>query len=835
MAPQTTSVTRRFAPSTQCFQALRTIVKTTQCRQQPSRKSLSQQMVLQKTLRNAQFRESTQSQPQSQPFLPDRPLAEHSRARPAERAHQQGIRLSAYLDDRIILGSTFEETLAHTRRVKTQLEQLGRIINEEKSVMTPTQQLQHLGFQINTLEMQLKIPGAKLRDLRRSVTKILATPIQTPRIMHSITMRIVPLAWQSFRKLVYASTDGIQELVGDTSPRLGSTGGASRRRATGAEMVASPHSPMERPLLDNTNASEHALCRCQRHGLGCRLEQCNGSAEVDASGAAPLDQLARADGNFSRIAVFPLPQGHVCTSHDGQYDSQGICEQTGRHAISPAESTSRCTMALLPPSSPHVDSAAHPGHRKRGRRPRIPTLREQESVADSSDSLRSNSATLRPKRCRLVRRQGNKSSPEIRLVEVRCYSDSDRRDVNLVDQVSPSDYQSPVEFDPAMSGEDSAGATTDSDDDSPALARRNLVPDVALDGDAPADLPRPASAHPRRGPKLPFTMDKSTLETLRVAHLRRRFADRGYTGMALDALLEPLLDSENRRPVYKHAQWHFIDYCQAHNVDANAFTSTDLINCLTRLHSAGYGINTLLAYKSGILHLHHDAQSLRDAADLHQLVKNLKRRAPPVPQHRPAVDLAPTLDYLRRIPSSTATALNLLRDKTCFLLAMAAFLRPSDLARIDLAQCTIDSTRMLHLHICSPKERRRGRAIIKTVSISPNTRVPALCPVSAFDALREHPITRQGTGTHLFVLANRPTESLVSTTISTCLRRLVRLSTDVTPTPSVRSIASDLALSRGASLDDVVTTGNWSSSSVFENHYRRQRLAQTNITHATLQ
>ncbi|KAI9243243.1 hypothetical protein BDA99DRAFT_449257, partial [Phascolomyces articulosus] len=47
---------------------------------------------------------------------------------------------------------------------------------------------------------------------------------------------------------------------------------------------------------------------------------------------------------------------------------------------------------------------------------------------------------------------------------------------------------------------------------------------------------------------------------------------------------------------------------------------------------------------------------------------------------------------------------------------------------------------------------------------------------------------------------------------------------------SVRSLGTDLAIKNGIPLDDVVTLGNWSLAALIENHYRRERIIQTNAT-----
>lgn len=218
-------------------------------------------------------------------------------------------------------------------------------------------------------------------------------------------------------------------------------------------------------------------------------------------------------------------------------------------------------------------------------------------------------------------------------------------------------------------------------------------------------------------------------------------------------------------------------------------------------------------------------------------MQHFKRTAPPKPITRPQVDIAPTLRYLNAIQSDSQTTLAALNEKTAFLLAFAAFLRPSDLARIQLQECSVDDEDRLNLVILAPKELRSGsgRRIIKTLLIHPHPGLPALCPVAAFKALRDHPQAQSRVPSQLFVNSVSPSKPLKVTTISTWLRRLLRLSTSMNPLPSIRSLASDLALKRGIPTEDVVIMGNWSSDSVFDNHYRRQRQQSSNITAAVLQ
>lgn len=165
---------------------------------------------------------------------------------------------------------------------------------------------------------------------------------------------------------------------------------------------------------------------------------------------------------------------------------------------------------------------------------------------------------------------------------------------------------------------------------------------------------------------------------------------------------------------------------------------------------------------------------------------------------------------------------------------MAAFLRPSDLERISLQHCSVTSHGDLLIKVVAPKELRAGRRIVKSLSIRKNDNFKELCPVRTFIALKSHPAAAKRPCNKLLVNSKNPAKLLRTTTISTWLRNLMRLSTSQQPIPSVRSVASDLALARGAPLSDVVTMGNWSSTDVFNNHYRRQRLQRQNITNFVL-
>ncbi|KAG2202100.1 hypothetical protein INT46_007367 [Mucor plumbeus] len=127
---------------------------------------------------------------------------------------------------------------------------------------------------------------------------------------------------------------------------------------------------------------------------------------------------------------------------------------------------------------------------------------------------------------------------------------------------------------------------------------------------------------------------------------------------------------------------------------------------------------------------------------------------------------------------------------------MAAFLRPSDLARVPFSSRDIlTSNGCLQFHVVAPKETRKKHRIIKPFTIHQHANDLELCPIQCFKALRDHPdFQTRPTNFHLFVKLNNIHEPLTTSTLSSWLHReFISLSTSE-PRVFIRSLASSKAL-----------------------------------------
>ncbi|CEJ04049.1 hypothetical protein RMCBS344292_18019 [Rhizopus microsporus] len=265
-----------------------------------------------------------------------------------------------------------------------------------------------------------------------------------------------------------------------------------------------------------------------------------------------------------------------------------------------------------------------------------------------------------------------------------------------------------------------------------------------------------------------------------------------------------------------------------HHVTINGFSAADTVNSLSDMrYQFGYFSPTLRSFRSSILDFHQNKASLDNELQLvNNILDMLARREPPKQIHRPTIDISPTLNHLRQIQSTTFTSLP-------FLQKAAAFFRPSNLHRIDLQSADINVSFQLTFQVVSPKETRDHRRIIKPFIIFLN-QGSSLCPVRALIALSDHPsLSHISNYSSLFVNSRCLQDLLATSTISTWLRNMIRILTEERNV-SIRSIASSLTLRRGVPKEDIITLGNWTNSSTFENHYRQEHMPCFNFTQILL-
>ncbi|KAG1050395.1 hypothetical protein G6F43_007325 [Rhizopus delemar] len=579
-------------------------------------------------------------------------------------------------------------------------------------------------------------------------------------------------------EIVHSPVVDVQESSSQASAGLGhsdSTDGAIQGQAT---MVEQQSEQVERPVDSSNQPDRDNLCGRERFGLGMPLPSTEDSRILDTPGGQHVNQLEGAESSPPCITIISSAPSQNNSFEDRQHHLPQSHQQVWGDSGTGFEHISNGTLDMVSSTRDHDSSTTCSRKRQRHCRSGIQTHVHEKSLANTSTTFSPPSTTPGSSLCRFICRQNDSPITKVGRLETRPGSDRNRCVQFALEPISPSLGEPALEPDHENTTQDTTGPGSSNNSSSAALDQCTVVstPSASCNFETNNTV---GQAHQVLQSTDPLS-SREILETIRLATLREKFVNIDLSMSAQQLVTGRLTKDSPTTKTFKHT---------------------------------------------------HLAQPRTLANDpiLQAFFTALCASTAPVLIHRPTVDLTPTITYLQRIDSNTCT-LRCLQQKTAFLLAMAAFLRPSDLSRIELTSAIIDpNNSTLTFNIGAPKERRRGLKIIKPVMIYPHMEAN-LCPVIAYLALRDHQAVRERRPpSALFVNSRNPQTAIRTTTISSWLRQLVRLSTTETLV-SERSLASSLVLRMGISREDIQTLGNWQSSATFETFYRCEHMTTVDFT-----
>jgi len=115
-----------------------------------------------------------------------------------EPLRARGIRLIVYLDDILVIGASPAQCMSHLQQVVNLLHGLGFSLHPDKCQLLPEQQIDFLGFQIDSVDMMIRIPHRKrvaLREqLHRALQQAAAGRLMEPRALAQLVGRLQSLS-----------------------------------------------------------------------------------------------------------------------------------------------------------------------------------------------------------------------------------------------------------------------------------------------------------------------------------------------------------------------------------------------------------------------------------------------------------------------------------------------------------------------------------------------------------------------------------------------------------------------------------------------------------------
>ena len=101
-------------------------------------------------------------------------------------ALQKGIRTHQYLDDWLVRASTHDTCLQHTQTLVTLCQELGWLVNKEKSELVPKQVFNFVGYQFDLKEGKVRPTEERWQTLTDKIRSILSDPVCPVRHFMSI-------------------------------------------------------------------------------------------------------------------------------------------------------------------------------------------------------------------------------------------------------------------------------------------------------------------------------------------------------------------------------------------------------------------------------------------------------------------------------------------------------------------------------------------------------------------------------------------------------------------------------------------------------------------------
>ncbi|KAG1488945.1 hypothetical protein G6F54_011794 [Rhizopus delemar] len=451
-----------------------------------------------------------------------------------------------------------------------------------------------------------------------------------------------------------------QESNGTYGQGLGSPSVVRSRESTGATVVVQQPQALEWPLISAYNSIGNCVCRCQQHRLGMQLEESSNSWILDTRRGSTVHQLERTQGSISGFTDISNSQEYNGSNTNRQYNQYDIHQQTRWHSFSSSYDVSDSSMDMVLEEQHYATSPIHSRHSQQSGRFRVASPILQEPMDDQTSNFSTNQSDVGPVLCGPICRPNDQIVTKVRLVD----SGSSRYPYGCVyhpvEEVSASIHQPSMEFDYSGSSQNHSRTASSGDSSGAILAQRDMVSPGTTSGS-----------------------DGSLAATSTIVR-------QNLNAQAVEDLLAQRLVNNGTNRLYRKNQLRFLAWATQHNVSCTAFTPSELVNFLADMRQEhNLQASTLKTLRTAVAHLHDLSTSISEDTLINSYLDTIAKQAPPVSIHRPTIDVSPALSYARTIASRTSTTVKLLQQKLVFLLAMAAFLRPSDLARIPFASCSI--------------------------------------------------------------------------------------------------------------------------------------------------
>ena len=760
-------------------------------------------------------------------------------------AQSQGIRIYQYLDDWLIRAPTKESCHQGTQSLLALCQELGWMVNMQKSELEPQQVFDFVGYQYDLLNGVVRPTQNRWEALQQKITVLLQTRYCRVRTFMSLiglltaTEKQVPLGRLHMR---VAPQEALE------SPRISGKGDPNSEVSPPVPAVVDPRGkcPKGSALTPPATRSSN-LYRCLKRRLGCSLRRLHSKRYLVSARKQVAHKLLRTKSRVvstKKIPTFSARKGRP-DCHRQHYGCS-IHQQGRRYEVRLTLCPSLAAPMLVQPQSNSTEGQTHS-------RPSECNCRQIVSPkAGHSDGVVPPSRDLRPPLSNLAFSPSGHVCNKVQLqASSICVPNS--RPKGLVSGCSDIVLGGPghVPLSPSVSdGEGGQQAVrslvSQSNPDCPGMAQHALVlgpSGTVCEGSSMSSTP-PRSSDPtfQQGTSQGSDKPKSPCLAPRAQTIK----EQGFSSPVASRIEAP--QRRSTRTVYE-AKWAvFIKWCETSQVDFRNPSIKQIADFLLHLfQEKNLQPSTIDGYRSAIADkLGNTSINVGKDENLTRLLDSFHRDRPKGRRGVPAWNLSLVLHQLTKAPFEPLRKASLkhLTFKTVFLLALASGKRRSEIHawlnknirhQADWSKVSLYPSPSFLAKNHLAKEGPECVAPVVIPALAPTLDKSlkedrSLCPVRA---LRYYLDKTQNlrTGKELvFVSFKQGFDRDISpATISSWIKQTVVLCYDLSDQESltlhqvkahgVRAFAASKAFQGGISLDQILAACHWKSHNTFTQFY----------------
>ena len=276
-------------------------------------------------------------------------------------------------------------------------------------------------------------------------------------------------------------------------------------------------------------------------------------------------------------------------------------------------------------------------------------------------------------------------------------------------------------------------------------------------------------------------------------------------------------------------------WCSSRKIDPYSATVTQVADFIAYLFDRGLQYSTINGYRSMLSAVLPciDGHKVGQHPYVIQMMKGVFNSRPPQVKLVPEWDLFKVLDALQKKPFEPLhkASLKLLTLKTVFMIAITSFRRCSDLQSFRLGQdsVNIQSKGITFIrHGLAKQDRQSHRKATVFIPAFPENKKldPKRCIYYYLKATEKFRKTPGGVDeTKVFLGLNEPHKPVSAQTISHWIVQALRICLNDSKMKvrahSTRAIGPSLALFKGASVESIMRSADWSSETTFVRSYLR--------------